>query len=187
MKAENKSYARTLNRRLQGWYDAGIESDLVKTTKSMLEMFYDRYSIETDERYFATNLELTPQAEAEYELIMDMYGNQAGSSINEMKRQYESVKEEFKTKYSVNTFEDYIKFTDAMKIGMAVHNLKDIISSEQLAELYSVASGKGISPEDVDYMLILEYQSSGKTYDALYNQILGAIETYDDSLQFGWK
>ena len=186
MNQTNKNYARTLNRYLKQWDNAGVSSDLVDETRANLEMFYDKYGIETDDNFFNPNMELSESAETEFEMIMDSFGDKAGSSINEMKRQYESVSEEFKERFGVESFEDYIEFTDNMKNAMSNANIKDIISSEQIAELYSVASSKNMSANDVDYMMMLEYQSSGKTYEKLYNQILGAIESYDEDMEFGW-
>ena len=186
MNQTNKNYARTLNKRLKGWDDAGIESDLVRQTRALLEMFYDKYGFEADANYFATDLYLTPQAEEEYSAIMDQFGNKAGSSINEMRRSYEEKKEEYAERFDVNSFPEYVAFTDKMKQALLAKQLKEIISSEQIAELYSVASSKNIPFDEVDRMLIFEYQSSGKVFDALYEQILGAIESYDATLEFGW-
>lgn len=186
MNQTNKNYARTLNRRLEGWDDAGVESDLVNETRANLEMFYDKYGIETDENFFDPNMHLTPEAEEEFERIMDAFGDKAGSSINEMRRQYESQAEEYEERFNVGSFDEYMEFTDRMKNAMSNQSIKEIISSEQLAELYAIASSKNIGADFVDYTLMMEYESSGKTFEGLYNQILGAIESYDATLDFGW-
>lgn len=186
MNQTNKNYARTLNRRLNQWDDEGLENNLVKETRENLELFYDKYGIETDDNYFATNIHLSPEAEEEFERIMDAFGDKAGSSVNEMKRKYEEQSDEFKERFGVESMEDYIEFTDNMKNAMSNEMIKDIISSEEIAELYSIASNRQISADDVDYMLMMEYQSGGKTFESLYNQILGAIEAYDATMEFGW-
>ena len=83
MKRENVNYARTLNRRLKGWDDEGIESNQVKLTRQMLEDFYTKHDLEVGrEDKFATNLDLTPEQEKEYEMIMDQFGDSSGSSVN---------------------------------------------------------------------------------------------------------
>ena len=83
MKRENVNYARTLNRRLKGWDDEGIESNQVKLTRQMLEDFYTKHDLEVgNEDKFATNLDLTPEQEKEYEMIMDQFGDSSGSSVN---------------------------------------------------------------------------------------------------------
>ena len=186
VKAENKSYARTLNRRLKGWDKEGMESNLVKEVREDLEMFYDKYDIEANEDYFSANLDLTPEEEAEYERIMDKFGNKAGSNINEMKRKYEEVKDDYETNYNVKTFEDFINFTDQMKIYESDALLRDIISSEQVSELYSKASKKGMSYEKVDDLILNTYEgkdkkgkkiagAGGLTYNNLYNKVLDII------------
>lgn len=187
MNQTNKNYARTLNRRLKQWDESGIESDLVEETRADLEMFYDKWGIEADDNFFTTNAHLSEEAEAELERIMDSFGNNAGSSIKEMERSYNEKSEEYKERFGVDSFEDYINFTDKMKNAMSNADIKNIISSEQIAELYAVASSKNMGADFVDYTLMMEYQSSGKTFEALYNQILGAIDSYDETMEFGWS
>lgn len=186
MKQENKSYARTLNRRLKAWDKEGMESNLLKEVREDLEMFYDKYDIEANEDYFSANLDLTTEEEAEYEKIMDKFGNKAGSNINEMKRKYEEVKDDYETNYNVKTFEDFIDFTDQMKIYESDALLRDIISSEQVSELYSKSSKKGMSYEKVDDLILKTYEgkdkkgkkiagAGGLTYNNLYNKVLDII------------
>ena len=188
MKAENKSYARTLNNRLKGWDKSGVSSDLVEETRENLEMFYNKYGIETDDNFFSTNLALSDKAEGEYERIMDAFGNKAGSSINEMRRQYEIDKEAYQVKFNVNTFEEYINFTDKMKQSQSDKVIKNIMSSSQIAELYTIASQANYSGDIVDQLLIFEYESQQEFYDKsvdktrhnandpLYNSMLRILE-----------
>lgn len=182
MKRENQTYARTLNRRLKGWDNEGIESNLVKETRENLEMFYDKYDIEWDSDFFASNLDLTPEQEKEYEEIMDAFGDMAGSNINEMKRAWEERKDEYEEMYNVETFEDFINFTDQMKLYENDAVMRSVISSSQIAELYSVSSEKaGFSPAKADKVIQTIYDVSGNTlsYNTLYNEVLRAIKSYD--------
>ena len=182
MKRENQTYARTLNRRLKGWDNEGLESNLVKETRENLEMFYDKYDIEWDSDFFASNLDLTPEQEKEYEEIMDAFGDMAGSNINEMKRAWEERKDEYEEMYNVKSFEDFINFTDQMKLYENDAVMRSVISSSQIAELYSVSSEKaGFSPAKADKVLQTIYDVSGNTlsYNTLYNEMLRAIKSYD--------
>lgn len=185
MKAENKSYARTLNRRLKGWDAEGLESNLVKEVREDLELFYDKYDILANDDYFSANLNLTEEQEKEYEKIMDKFGNKAGSNINEMKSVYEEHKDEYETDYNVESFEDFINFTDQMKIYESDALIRDIISSEQIAELYSKASKSGKTYESVDKMILDTYrgidekgnqtETGGLTFNDLYNKVLNML------------
>lgn len=182
MKRENQTYARTLNRRLKGWDNEGLESNLVKETRENLEMFYDKYDIEWDSDFFASNLDLTPEQEKEYEEIMDAFGDMAGSNINEMKRAWEERKDEYEEMYNVESFEDFINFTDQMKLYENDAVMRSVISSSQIAELYSVSSEKaGFSPAKADKVIQTIYDVSGNTlsYNTLYNEVLRAIKSYD--------
>lgn len=175
MKAENKSYARTLNRRLKGWDKEDLESNLVKEVREDLELFYDKYDIETNDDYFATNLDLSPEQEAEYERIMDKFGNMAGSNVNEMKRIYEEHKDEYEVDYGVQSFEDFVNFTDSMKNYQSDALLRDVISSEQIAELYSKGTSMGFNADTMNKIILDEYNHHGLTYNDLYNKVLGIM------------
>lgn len=188
MKRENQTYARTLNRRLKGWDKSGVDSNLVNEVRENLEVFYDKYGIETDDNFFATNLNLPPEVEAEYVRLMDSFGDMAGSSVNEMRRQYEQESDEYKERFNVNSFEDYMRFTDKMKQSQSDRVLKNILSSDQIAELYTIASQHNISGDSVDELILFEYQSQQSFYDQqigergandpLYNNMLNILEGY---------
>lgn len=182
MKRELNTYAKTLNNRLKGWDKEGVESNLVKETRANLEMFYDKYGIETDDNFFARNLDLTPEQEKEYEKIMDSFGDKAGSSVNEMKREYERVADEYKERFNVNDFEGYINFTDKMKQSRNDRILKNILSSDQIAELYSIASQNNISADAVDELIIFEYESHKEYYDKNIEKASGRRFNSNDTL-----
>lgn len=173
MNQTNKNYARNLNRRLKQWDESEMSSNLINQTRENLEMFYNKYGIETDDNYFATNLDLTAQQEKEYEKIMDAFGDQAGSSLKEMEREYNRLSDEYKSRWDVNSLEDFITFTDRMKQSQNDRVLKSIISSEQIADLYAVASNKNISLDTVDELLLFEYESQQEFYDKFIDQSRG--------------
>lgn len=201
MKRELQTYAKTLNRRLKGWDDEDIESNLIRETRDNLEMFYNKYGIETDDNYFARDLDLTPEQEREYEKIMDSFGNKAGSNINEMRKEYNRVAKDYKARFNVNTFEDFINFTDKMKQSQNDRVLKNIISSDQIAELYTIASQFNMSGDTVDEMIIFEYESNKEFYDKhvdesrynandkLYQNMINILEEYrqDDEEDDAWS
>lgn len=202
MKRELQTYAKTLNNRLKGWDDEEIESNLVRETRANLEMFYDKYGIETDDNYFARDLDLTPEQEKEYEKIMDSFGNKAGSNINEMKKEYNRLSEDYRARFNVHTFEDFIKFTDKMKQSQNDKVLKNIISSDQIAELYTIASQFNMKGDTVDELIVFEYESNQEFYDRhidesrynandkLYQNMINILEEYqqndDEDQAWSW-
>lgn len=201
MKRELQTYAKTLNRRLKGWDDNDIESNLIRETRENLEMFYNKYGIETDDNYFARNLDLTPEQEREYEKIMDSFGDKAGSNINEMSREYNRVAKDYKARFNVNSFEEFINFTDKMKQSQNDRVLKNIISSDQIAELYTIASQFNMSGDTVDELIMFEYESNQEFYDnhvdesrynandKLYQNMINILEEYrqDDEENDAWS
>lgn len=192
MKRELNTYAKTLNNRLKGWDREGIESNLVKETRDNLEMFYDKYGIETDDNFFARNLDLTPEQEKEYERIMDTFGDQASSSVKEMEREYDRLSDEYKERWNVGSVEEFVEFTDKMKQSQNDRILKNIISSDQIADLYAVASQKQIPLDTVDELILFEYESQQEFYDRhtdesrgnannpLFGQMMGILYGLDN-------
>lgn len=193
MKREIQTYAKTLNNRLKGWDEEDIESNLVRETRANLEMFYNKYGFETDDNYFARDLDLTPEQEREYEKIMDSFGDKAGSNINEMRKEYNRVAKDYKARFNVNSFEDFINFTDKMKQSQNDRVLKNIISSDQIAELYTIASQFNMSGDTVDELIIFEYESNQEFYDRhvdesrynandkLYQNMINILEEYQQN------
>jgi hypothetical protein len=184
MNNTNKNYAKTLNKRLKGWDDAGVESNLVLEVREELEMFYDKYNIDAPSDYFVTNLDLTESQEEEYERIMDSFGDKAGSNINEMRKVYEENADRYQVDYHVNSFEDFVKFTDKMKNASDNALLKEVLSSSQIAELYTIASDINMNEYAVNSMIYQQYQKYGQTGDTLYNTILGYLN--EDTSTNGW-
>lgn len=172
MNRTNANYAKSLNRQLKAWDKEGIESDLVKDIRANLEMFYDKYGIETDDRFFIQreSVHLTDKAEAEFEKLLDSFGNKAGSSLAEMKSSYRQNQDRYEKLYNVNSFEEYIQFTDKMKQAANDRTLKNIISSDQIAELYTIASKNGWDGSTIDDLLIFEYQSNQEYYDSTVDE-----------------
>ena len=190
MKSVLNNYANTLNRRLKVWDKNDIESNLVKETRENLEMFYQKYGIEADYNFFAKNLDLSTEAEREFENIMDSFGDKAESSYNEMSREYDRLSDQYKDRWDIESTEDFINFTDKMKQHQNDRILKKIISSDQIAELYTIASNMNISGDTVDDLIMFEYQSQQAFYerniqegeynanDPLYNNMLRILEDY---------
>ena len=188
MKNLLKNEAQTINRRLKEWDREGIESNDIKLTRQMLEDFYDKHDLEVgDTSRFATRLDLTPEQEAEYEAIMDQFMNKAGTSVREMKSVYNEQADMYRDRYDIESFDEFIEFTDNMKNALSDGLIKDVISSEQIAELYTVASNRQMGADAVDKLISDTYQRSGKTFDRLYNDVMGAINSYDADMEEGWR
>ena len=92
----------------------------------------------------------------------------------------------YRDRYDIESFDEFIEFTDNMKNALSDGLIKDIISSEQIAELYTVASNRQMGADAVDKLISETYQRSGRTFDRLYNDVMGAINNYDAEMEQGW-
>ena len=107
---------------------------------------------------------------------MDRFGEQAGSNVNEMIKSYEEHSDEWLAYYDINSFQDYIEFTDKMKMYESDKALASNISSEQIAELYAKASAQtNLSYEAVDKIIADEIKYNNLTYNTLYEKVLGIL------------
>ena len=79
---------------------------------------------------------------------------------------------------------DEFSFTDKMKNASDNALLKEVLSSSQIAELYTIASDININEYAVNGMIYQQYQKYGQTGDTLYNTILGYLN--EDTSNNGW-
>ena len=101
------------------------------------------------------------------------------TGINQTTEETTSDKDVVKIGINKDSLAEPEVFIDNMENYRADALLSEVISSEQIQELYNEGSIKGISPEEIDQMLAFEYSFSGKEDNDLYQRILVEIDSYD--------
>lgn len=174
MRKETRELFRALNENLSEW-EGGYTPQKIQKFQIELANFYDRAGKTVkDPTKFSTHIKMTSEQEDELLALADRMAD-VSTDVGTYEEFYLKNKERF----TFTEFEDALKFIDNMENYRADALLSEIISSEQIKELYSEGSIKGLSPEDIDDMLGFEYSLSGKEDASLYDRILVEIDRYD--------
>lgn len=174
MRKETRELFRALNENLTEW-EGGYTPQKIQKFQIELANFYDRAGkIVKDPTKFSTHIKMTSEQEDELLALADRMGD-----ISTDMGEYEEFYLKNKERFGFTEFDDALKFIDKMENYRADALLSEVISSEQIQELYNEGSIKGISPEDIDQMLAFEYSFSGKEDNDLYQRILVEIDSYD--------
>ena len=82
--------------------------------------------------------------------------------------------------------DDAINFLDEMETSRNEAWLADLLSSDQIKELYDEARNKGLTAEEANDIIYIEYTGSGKDSDWLYDQVWNAIQEKGAEKEGSW-
>lgn len=180
---ETKDLFRALNKNLKEWKELSKKPQAITMYEDMLSDFYKRAGKNIKNPYeFSNRVKLSDDQEEE---LLDIALSFSKNTYT-YEETFSDVYEKYKNRYGWTSPEDAIDFLDLMENYKNDSLIKDILSSEQIIELFNEGSLSGISEKDIFEMAYLEHSMNGATGDRLYNQIIGAMQSYDDGLQ-GWR
>lgn len=183
MRSSTKEHIRELNENLKEWDELGLTSNALDRTREMIKGFYKSAGKKVkDESLLSTRIKLTDEQADELDLLIE-----AMTSDPEMDIDYyidkemninEDAFEKMRDKYpdAIQSKKDYIRAYDQLNRFKNDELLSSIMDSDQIMRLYGYGAKKGWKEEDINFIIGIEYNMSGATYDNLYNSILKAIE-----------
>lgn len=169
---------RDANERLMDWQGMENVPNDVKMYREMLADFYKSIGKKVAHpELFSTRVNLTRKQQ---EVLNDI-------SFQVLKKwttdfsQYEDflvdeTRSDVRDRYDIKTLDDAINFLDDMETSRNEAWLADLLSSDQIKELYDEARDKGLTAEEANEIIYVEYSGSGKDKDWLYDQIWNAIQ-----------
>ena len=201
---EVRDLFNSLNKQMREFDAEGLTSNDLNLYRDMLEKFYKDNDLDVKHPDQFTTQKMMTQEQADelfdiayqmandpytdlgtYKDMMDM-SNADWSEVNDNDQtKYDKINmdafQKITERYgNINTTQDYVDFIDRMNNFKSNALLSQILDSDQVAELYSLGSWQGLSAEDIDSIIAMEYSVSGRTKDRLYETILEAIELYDE-------
>lgn len=188
MRDENREIIKEAMERMSEWdeYDKEDMPETVLEFKELLNDFYETQGKNPkDPENFNTRVKLSEEGE---ELLTDIaYGfiNEPDTDVDYYENLFDN-KGDWKTRYNIKTMGDMIQFLNRIKRFKNDRLLREILSSDQIIELFNEGEKKGLDETDIENWIVFEYTGGGKTGDDLYNQIWGAIDEYDKVSQ-GWN
>ena len=202
---QGKKYIRDLfnqlNEAMNDWDKAGFTSNDLKLFQDKLEDFYSKNNLQVahNDRFTVQKGMTQEQADELFDIAiamadddyiyLDTYQDMLNMDYEDIGTQsrYDKINLEAFSKIaeqhpdSVQDLEDYVNFIDQMNNYKNNAMLSSILSSDQVAELYSLGSWHDLTDEQIETIIYteLELTTHGQTGDVLYNTVLEAIDLYD--------
>lgn len=176
------------NERLLEWEGMENVPNDVKMYRDMLSNFYDSIGKKVAHpELFSTRVNLTRKQQETLNDISFQVLNKWTTDYS----QYEDflvdeTRSDVRDRYDIKTMDDAINFLDEMETSRNEAWLADLLSSDQIKELYDEARDKGLTAEEANDIIYIEYTGSGKDSDWLYDQVWNAIQEKGAEKEGSW-
>ena len=184
MLEENRDIIREAMQKMNEWniYEFEETPDNVKLYRQMLEEFYIRNGNNpADPWNFNTRVKLSPEAEEELADLAASFVEDDTTDTDYFEDFFNPQRKEWRERYNINSMDDLINFLNFVNRYKNDYLIRSILSSDQIVELVTEASSKGLTEDDIYSIVYNEYSSTGNEGDDLYNQIWRSIDNYDPS------
>lgn len=179
---------RDANERLMDWQGMENVPNDIKMYRDMLANFYKSIGKKVAHpELFSTRVHLTRKQQ---EVLNDISFQVLNTWTTDFS-QYENflvdeTRSDVRDRYDITTLDDAIKFLDEMETSRNEAWLADLLSSDQIKELYDEARDKGLTAEEANDIIYIEYTGSGKDSDWLYDQVWNAIQEKSAEKDGSW-
>lgn len=169
---------RDANERLMNWQGMENVPNDIKMYRNMLTDFYKSIGKKVAHpELFSTRVNLTRKQQ---EVLNDISFQVLDKWTTDLS-QYENFlvdeeRSDVRDRYDIKSLDDAINFLDEMETSRNEAWLADLLSSDQIKELYDEARDKGLTAEEANDIIYIEYSGSGKDSDWLYDQVWNAIQ-----------
>ena len=169
---------RDANERLMDWQGMENVPNDVKMYREMLADFYKSIGKKVAHpELFSTRVNLTRKQQETLNDISFQVLNKWTTDYS----QYENflvdeTRSDVRDRYDIKTLDDAINFLDDMETSRNDAWIANLLSSDQIKELYDEARDKGLTAEEANDIIYIEYTGSGKDSDWLYDQVWNAIQ-----------
>ena len=176
------------NERLLDWEGMENVPNDVKMYRDMLSNFYDSIGKKVAHpELFSTRVNLTRKQQETLNDISFQVLNKWTTDFS----QYEDFlvdesRSDVRDRYDIKNMDDAINFLDEMETSRNEAWLADLLSSDQIKELYDEARNKGLTAEEANDIIYIEYTGSGKDSDWLYDQVWNAIQEKGAEKEGSW-
>lgn len=176
------------NERLLDWEGMENVPNDVKMYRDMLSDFYDSIGKKVAHpELFSTRVNLTRKQQETLNDISFQVLNKWTTDYS----QYEDFlvdesRSDVRDRYDIKNMDDAINFLDEMETSRNEAWLADLLSSDQIKELYDEARDKGLTAEEANDIIYIEYTGSGKDSDWLYDQVWNAIQEKGAEKEGSW-
>lgn len=179
---------RDANERLMDWQGMENVPNDIKMYREMLADFYKSIGKKVAHpELFSTRVNLTrKQQEVLNDISFQVLNKWTTDIENYENFLVDETRSDVRDRYDIKTLDDAITFLDEMETSRNEAWLADLLSSDQIKELYDEARDKGLTAEEANDIIYIEYTGSGKDSDWLYDQVWNAIQEKGAEKEGSW-
>lgn len=193
MKKSERLLLLRMNKRLERWKKAGVESFIISEVKNSLLNFYLKHDIKAPASgRFTTRKGLTREQEKELVNLAKAMENVKQSNVgyyqkmakkfdvNEAtKKSYQTSKANYPSSFS--SFEEWVKWTDMMQ---QENSFTEYYDSKTLADIYDYGYSLGLSNKQIQSNMKKQMRYGKKTpFESRYDATIARIDKYYNKLQ----
>ena len=182
---------RDANERLMDWQGMENVPNDVKMYRDMLADFYKSIGKKVAHpELFSTRVNLTrKQQEVLNDISFQVLDKWTTDLSNYENFLVDESRSDVRDRYNVKTLSDAVTFINDMETSRTEAWLAEILSSDQIRELYEEARDKGLTTDEANDMIYLEYSATDSKDSAwIYDQIWDAIDQYGEKYgEKEWK
>lgn len=181
---------RDANERLMDWQGMENVPNDVKMYRDMLADFYKSIGKKVAHpELFSTRVNLTrKQQEVLNDISFQVLDKWTTDMSNYENFLVDEARSDVRDRYDVKTLSDAVTFLNDMETSRNEAWLVEILSSDQIRELYDEARDKGLTTDEANDIIYLEYSAAAADSEDeawIYDQIWDAIQQYGE--EYGEK
>ena len=184
-----KKQIERANKKINEWLDVGLTSNELRMAQKFFQDFYkaNKKRVKNAD-LLSKNILVTKREQQEYQQIVNYILSDEFDTPTERQKQNkklrdywedkQQVKDRFASaqdKFGVEDEQDYVDFIDDIKRVNNDRLLSSIMDSKQWAILRGYGKRHNISFDMIQDIALDIYYKTGKTYDALFNEVLSVI------------
>ena len=179
---------RDANERLMDWQGMENVPNDGKMYRAMLADFYKSIGKKVAHpELFSTRVNLTrKQQETLNDISFQVLNKWTTDLSNYENFLVDESRSDVRDRYDIKNLDDAVTFLNDIETSRNEAWLAEILSSDQIRELYEEARDKGLTTDEANDMIYLEYSATdGKDSAWIYDQIWDAIDQYGE--EYGEK
>jgi hypothetical protein len=182
---------RDANERLMDWQGMENVPNDVKMYRDMLADFYKSIGKKVAHpELFSTRVNLTrKQQEVLNDISFQVLNKWTTDLSNYENFLVDETRSDVRDRYDIKTLSDAVTFLNDMETSRNEAWIADILSSDQIRELYEEARDNGLTTDEANDLIYIEYSANGSDDPSwIYDQIWDSIQQYGEKYgEKKWK
>lgn len=174
MTNEQKEYFNAMNNEIKEFTKKGLPvPNEIRKYQTEIQMFYKENNISNKQGLFSTSSKLNKSQQDE---LMDIAERMRKDNDVHFVTDYENMLETGKfDRFGIDNTKDLIKHLDFLNNAQDEEVIKNILTSSQIIEIFSVGSKNKYTDDDLMKMILDKYKSEGVVGSSLHESIYKSI------------